>query len=318
MATYFVSQAGGIQAQWTIKNLLDAGAKVHAVVRNPQKAPSVLQSPGVTLFQGDNNNLEALSKAAQGCQGVFLNTYPNPADLEAEGEQARTILEAAKQAGIEAVVAMTSFFTGRKESWSNPKAFEIVGGYYTAKFKVEEVVRAAGFKHYTILRPAFIHTDYLVPHVYGNYPSLPEEGVLAHAFDEGVGMLHIDERDIGRYAAAALLDPVKFDKEEIELANEYLTADESARILSKVSGRTIEARRLSPEQLEAALTRVFLPKFHLWANFTDLPSTAKATAEKFGIPFTSLEDYLTTEKERLLECLTPKHLFFIEKNKNWL
>jgi uncharacterized protein YbjT (DUF2867 family) len=45
MATYLITQATGVQALLTIGNLLAAGAKVHALVRDPLKIPDVLERP---------------------------------------------------------------------------------------------------------------------------------------------------------------------------------------------------------------------------------------------------------------------------------
>lgn len=88
MAIYLVTRATGQQSQLVITYLLAAGASVHAVVRNPQKIPPILESPGVTVFKGESDNFETIFQAAQGCIGVFLNTFPIPG---LQGGQARTV-----------------------------------------------------------------------------------------------------------------------------------------------------------------------------------------------------------------------------------
>jgi uncharacterized protein YbjT (DUF2867 family) len=303
MSTYLVTQATGIQAQCTIEHLLAAGAKVHALVRDPQRVPGFLERPGITVFNRDNDHPEAILKAAQGCKGVFLNTYPFATNSEVE--QAKVVLEACEKAGVEAVVASTSFYAGDKSKWDDPESQKLVGPYYQSKMKVEEAVRGANLKTYTILRPAFIHHDFTLPHVYGNFPDLPKSGTLAHAYNNGVRMLHIDEQDIGKYAAAALLDPATFGGQEIDLANESLTIEEVRDVLVKVSGRQVKLKKWTPEEIEVAKASVFFAKFHLWANIRgqSWSSSAKALEKKFGIPFTSLEAYLQREKVALLACI---------------
>jgi uncharacterized protein YbjT (DUF2867 family) len=301
MSSYLVTQATGHQSQWTIEHLLAGGTKIHALVRDSQKIPEVLKGPGITIFDRNNDNPEAIFKAAQGCKGVFLNTYP--AATVSEHQQAEVVLEACKKAGVEIVVASTSFYTGDKNMWDDAMSQKLVGQYYQSKTEVEEAVRGAGLKTYTILRPAFIHHDYTLPYAHGNFPELPKSGTLAHAYNDGARMLHIDEHDIGKYAAAALLDPVKFGGQEIDLANECLTIEEVRDILVRVSRRNIKLKKLTPEEIEVANRSVFFVKFQLWANVKSQSSSAKATAEKFGIPFTSLEAYLQKEKTKLLECL---------------
>ncbi|KAK7222922.1 hypothetical protein V2G26_010925 [Clonostachys chloroleuca] len=305
MSTYLVTQATGRQSQWTIRHLLAAGAIVHAVVRNPEKLPAILNEANVTVFKGESTDSEAVFKAAQGCKGAFLNTFPYPPGIEAQ--QATTVVEACKKAGVEIIVASTTFNTGDKALWDNTVTKEIgLHGYYQSKALVEDIVRGAGFQAYTILRPSFIHFDYLLPSVYMNYPTLPVDGILLHSLDDEVPIAHTDACDIGKYAAAALQDPEKFGGEEIDLANEFLTPVEAAEILKRVSGKDIQARKRTELEMEEASNTVGLHKFHAWINTRDLkhgPERTKAVQAEFGIPFNSLESAFQREKAALLECL---------------
>lgn len=299
MATYLITQATGQQAQWIIKHLLDAGAKVHAVVRDPAKIPDILKRPGVTIFKGESVNFDEVYQAAQGCKAAYLNTFPIPG---LEAQQAKTITEAAKKAGIKSVVACTTMCTGIKELWDDDVTEEChLRDYWRSKAAVEDIVRGAGFEAWTILRPAFIHVDYMVPSCYGNFPRLATHGELTHLFNDGFGMLQTDANDIGRYAAAALQDPTKFGGHAIELANEYLTIEQVRNILVKITGRDVKARKVAPEEQP-----VMGQFFQKWVNFKDLSPVFRATKEaeaKFGIPLTSLEDALRRDKDRLLETI---------------
>jgi uncharacterized protein YbjT (DUF2867 family) len=303
MATYLISQATGHQALWTIDYLLAAGAKVHALVRDPAKVPSELQRTGITIFARENDSPEALLKAAQGCKGAYINTFPGFTSVDSEGEQAQVVLDAAQKAGIESVVACTSFYTGDKSKWDNPASLKLVGTYYQSKFNLENVVKNAGFKSYTILRPAFIQHNYTLPHVLGNFPELPKTGTLGHAYNDGARMLHIDEKDIGHYASAALLDPVKFNGAEIELGNDNLTIEETRDILNKVTGKDVKVRKWDEKETKETNEWLFTVRFFLWANIVDMKSVAKENEKKYGIGFTSFEEYLIREKEKVLECL---------------
>jgi len=304
MSTYLITQATGHQSQWTIEHLLAAGAEIHALVRDPEKIPAWMKRPGITVFDRQNDNPEALWKAAQGCKGVFLNTFPSATDINSEAQQAKVVLEACKKADVEIVVASTTIYTGDKSMWNDDISQKLLGDYYQSKTNIEEAVRSAGFKSYTIVRPAFIHHDYTLPHAYWNYPDLPKSGTLGHAFNDGVRFLHIDEHDIGKYAAAALLDPIKFGGQEIDLGNECLTVEEVRNIMVKVTGRDVKVKKWVAEEIEDPKTsgNAFL-KFQLWANVRTQSSSAKATEKKFGIPFTSLEEYMQREKALILACL---------------
>lgn len=304
MSTYLVTQATGGQGRSVISHLLAAGHKIHAVVRDLQKVPPSLQHPSITLFQGESKNFEDIFKAAQGCKGVFLNTFPYPG---LEALQAKTIVEASRKAGVENIVAATTHSTGNKAMWDDDATKAInLHGYFTSKATVEDIVRAGGFHAYTILRPAVLHFDFFVPGAYGNFPRLPSDGELDHLLDDGARLPMTDANDIGKYAAAAFQDPAKFGGQEIDLGNELLTIEEIRDILIRVSGRQVRAPKRTQKELEEMGIAVFGQAFHLMSNIKDLSWTtarAKETQEKFGIPFTSLEEALQRDKALLLECL---------------
>jgi uncharacterized protein YbjT (DUF2867 family) len=304
MATYLITQASGQQAGRTISHLLDAGAKIHALVRNPEKLSPVLQRPGVTVFKGESTDASAVAKAAEGCVGVFLNTFPIPG---VEAQQARTIVDEAKKAGIKTIVAATTFCTGSKDLWDDDVTKECyLHDYYSSKAAVEDIVRTAGFEAYTILRPGYLHIDYQLPNVYGNYPELPKTGTLYHAMDDSSTMPHTDASDIGRYAAAAFQDPAKFNGQEIDMIHDNLTAQEIRDVLAKVSGRNVGVQKRTPAEIEAAKAEVFGQAFQIWANLKDfkhLVTNAKKTHAELGMPLNTLETCLEREKDKLLECL---------------
>lgn len=304
MSTYLVTQATGQQSRWVISHLLAEGSKVHAVVRDLQKVPPTLQDPNITLFQGESKNFEDILKAAQGCKGVFLNTFPYPG---LEALQAKTVVEACQEAGVERIVVATTHGTANKAMWDDEATKEInLHQYFSSKATVEEIVRSGGFQSYTILRPAVIHHDFFVPGCYGNYPRLPTHGELDHLLEDGAKMAYTDASDIGKYAAAALLDPSKFTGQEIDLGNELLTIEEVRDILARVSGRSVTATRRTQKEVEEMGISVFGQAFHLMSNIKDLSWTtarAKEVQDKFGIPFTSLEAALQRDRALLLECL---------------
>ncbi|GKT55727.1 NmrA-like family protein [Colletotrichum tofieldiae] len=303
MATYLITQATGQQSQSVISHLLAAGARVHAVVRNPHKIPPVLEKQGVTIFKGESTNFEEILQAAQGCKGAFLNTFPWPG---LEVQQAKTIVKACEKAGVENIVGCTTFTVGNKAIWDDAATEEVgLRQYFLSKAEVEAVLRGGKFKTYTILRPSVLHTDFMLPGVLGNFPGLPR-GELDHACNDGVRLPYTDTHDVGKYAAAALQDPAKFGGQEIDLPNEYLTMEEVRDILVKVSGRDVRVRQQTPAEVEKAKQTVQGMLFQIWANvkdFTAFVDTAKEAQTKFGIPFTSLEMALQRDKARLLDCL---------------
>lgn len=303
MATYLITQATGQQSRWTITHLLAAGAKVHAVVRDLQKVPPALQHPDITLFQGLGENFDDIFRAAQGCKGVFLNTYPIPG---LEALQAKTIVEACRKAGVETVVAATTFTTANKALWDNDVTKEMgLHQYWVSKAEVEDHVRGGGFQAYTILRPAVLHHDYCLPGSLGNFPRLSTHAEIDDILVGDAKLPHTDTHDVGKYAAAALQDPAKFGGQEIELGTGFYTLQETAEIVTRVSGREVRSVKRTPAELEEMGISVFGQKFQLWANILDFSPFANVAEieTKFGIPLTSLEEALRRDKDSLLKSL---------------
>ncbi|RYP83458.1 hypothetical protein DL769_001361 [Monosporascus sp. CRB-8-3] len=289
--------ATGHQGGATARFLLEAGAKVHALTRDPlSESARQLKDQGASIFKiRDFNDLDAIREAAKGCKGVFLNLWPGPD----EGNDARDIVQTCKEAGIKIVVASTAFWVGSPEKWdqeSDPALLE----YFTSKAAVEKAARDSGLV-YTILRPSYIHYNYIVPWSSLANPEFVETGELTHSFEEGAKMPHIDGRDIGKFAASALLDPDRFGGEEIELGFENLTAEEVCAILSRVAGRDIKSRRRTPA--EEAQNRTPFQMFQLWANHVDISIDGEALQRKYGIRLTPLEEYMQQEKDRFLAGL---------------
>jgi uncharacterized protein YbjT (DUF2867 family) len=305
MSTYLITQATGTQSGEVIKNLLAAGAKIHAVVRDPSKdLPAVLRDPAVTVFKGNSEDTDAVFAAAQGATGVFLNTFPIPG---LELQQAQSVIAAAKKAGIKSIVASTSMGTSDKDLWDDD-ATKAAGlhGYYASKAAVEDAVWGAGFETTTVVRPGVIHIDYFGVHSEGNWPDLKTRGELDHDYEEGARMPQTVAGDIGRWAAAALLDPTKFNGAGIELTPEALTVEEISAIVSRVAGREVPSRKRSPEERDALLGKLFVQAFHFWLNGKDLSRLVKKAREaeaKYGIKFSSLEEGLTKDRDLLMATL---------------
>jgi uncharacterized protein YbjT (DUF2867 family) len=302
MATFLVTQATGTQSRSVIQHLLEAGASVHAVVRDPSKIPAILERPGVTVFKGESQDSASVYQAAKGCTAAFLNTFPIPG---LETQQAQGIVDASKKAGIKSIVASTTITTEDKAKWDNAESAQIgMRDYFQSKSTVEDVVRDSGLT-YTILRPGYIHSDFYFPGCYQNFPNLPK-GEIDHVYNDGTRMLYTDASDIGKYAAAALQDPSKFANQEIDLTNEYLTIEEVRDILVRITGRNVRVQKYNLQELQSADKMVFGHAIQMWANFHDFSAkeaAAKEVQAKFGIPFNTLEQALEREKAALLETI---------------
>lgn len=296
MPTFLVTLATGQQGQATVDALLARGAQVHAVVRDPGRpAARELESKGVTLFQGDNDNMDVFQQAAKGCTALFLNVVEWPHN-PAPGRQAENILATCKAAGIEHVVASTAGAVGDRKKWEGLlDDGRWLGGFFKHEALVEDAVRRSGLKTFTILRPYWFHSNYLPPVAPDFYPGLLESGTLVHSFENGARFPHMNVKDIGRVGAMALLDPVKFDRQEIELGSENLSIEDVADALSKAMGKPVELRKRKVEDASSPIVQ-----WQSFASTVDLSFDTTSLAQRYGLTFITLEEYLVSEQDKLL------------------
>lgn len=143
-----------------------------------------------------------------------------------------------------------------------------------SKATVEELVRAGGFPAYTIVRPAVLHHDLFLPGLLQNFPRLSTLGELDDLLVGGARVPHTDTDDVGKYAAAALLDSAEFGGEESNLGHELLTMEEIRDILVKISSRRVSVTKWTPQEVEERGIAVFGQKFQLLSNIKDLSWTS--------------------------------------------
>ncbi|KAI0415171.1 NmrA family protein [Xylaria grammica] len=295
MSTFLVTGATGRQGRATVDALLARGAKVQAVVRDPTKpAARELEDLGVTLFKGDHDSPDTFRQAARGCAGIFLNLLERPRNPD-PAKQAEGILAACKEVGVEHVVATTAGWASNREKWDTPEnQASGLAHYYEGEKLVEDAVRRAGLKSYTIIRPFWFQSIYTGPPMDWYYPEFRKSGTLVHSFGPGVTLPHINVDDIGQFGAMALLDPAKFAGEEIELASENLTIEDVAEALGKVSRKPITIERGATD--EAGNPRNSA-KWCACANSAVLDVDVESLAQRYAFRFTTLAEYLIKEKE---------------------
>ncbi|MCJ9722207.1 NmrA/HSCARG family protein [Agrobacterium sp. SHOUNA12C] len=179
--TILVTGATGNIGGQVIQHLIDRGADVRALVRDPSKASF---PAGVAVAQGDFLDVDSLRTAFDGVSTLFLLNAVAPDEFT----QALIALNVARSAGVERIVYLSVI---------HPDVYVNVP-HFAGKFGVERMIEQMGF-HATILRPAyFIQNDLTIKDVitgYGVYP-MP-------VGTKGLAM--IDVRDIAEIAALELL-----------------------------------------------------------------------------------------------------------------
>ncbi|KAL9616132.1 MAG: hypothetical protein Q9160_008961 [Pyrenula sp. 1 TL-2023] len=241
--TFLITAATGHQGGAATRHLLNSGARVRVLVRDPSSAAAqALQSLGATLARGSFDDPAALRTACAGITAVFLNSSPSFSEPGAELRHAENVLQAARAAGVASIVYNSVCEAGQHErfpDWENWPEESGLRRYFLSKAAIEDRVRRAGFQRYTIFRPPLFMTNFILPDAKFYMPDLVGSGVLKTALAPGKRAMLMAPDDIGRFVAEAMLNPTKFGGLEMDIGGEALTMEQMAKAFSEVSGREV-------------------------------------------------------------------------------
>ncbi|PRX98090.1 NmrA/HSCARG family protein [Allonocardiopsis opalescens] len=293
-APVLVTGATGRQGGATARALLKADVPVRALVRDPStERAKAVEALGAELVTGDLRDRDSLTRAARGARAVFSMQMPEPKgdgyDSEGELAQGVNLVEAAITAGVPQFVHTSVSGAGQHEEmpgWAEGR-WAPMEPYYAAKAGIQDRVRAAGFTHWTLLKPAFFMDNFL-PSLAFLFPHGVEGGLVTVLKPKTwISLVAVD--DIGAAAAAAIAEPERFHQVELELASDYRTMTEIAEVLSRALGTELAAPDMTPEQaVEAGMPWMGIA--HDFINVTGQPARPEF-ARALGIPLTSFEEW---------------------------
>ncbi|WP_067668208.1 NmrA family NAD(P)-binding protein [Nocardia miyunensis] len=293
-APVLVSGATGQQGGATARALLDAGVRVRALVRDPHTARAEAAAAlGAELVTGDLRDRDSIIRAAEGARAVFSVQMPEfttaGPDFDSEIAQGVNLIEGARAAGVSQFVHTSVSGAGQRTEdprWIKGR-WPMAEASLAAKAALQDRVRAAGFPHWTLLRPATFMENFL-PSVAYLFPRGIEGGLVGVIAPETrLSLVAVD--DIGRAAAAALTAPERFDGVELELASDLLTMTEIAEVLSRVLNTPLFAPNMTEEQALAA----GMPAMGAGLDLLNVvPQPARPEyARDLGIAVTSFEEW---------------------------
>ncbi|KAI1768771.1 NAD(P)-binding protein [Hypoxylon sp. FL1150] len=307
MVKVLVLAATGGQGGATARALLASKHAVRAYVRDLSSPKAqALAAAGAELVKGGawDQDVEALDRAlAGGIEALFFPSAVSFTDLAAEVRGATNIVEAAKRAGtVKHVVYSSVAGVNRYQELSGWDRSPFFANYWTSKAKGEELVRAGGFAHYTILRPTEFMSNYTDAHMAKlQIPSLVNEGVLRTACPADVPLTVIDVNDIGRTAAAAIGAPDTFAggkaTRELDVVAERITPNELIAQLSEAAGKKLAVYSYPPEEAaELAKQNPFVA-----GQMTRRGIDDHVVPDDFGIGFSTFKEYLAKNRDVVVE-----------------
>ncbi len=225
LITGATGQLGGMIIQELLEKV--EPSSIIAMARSPEKA-SALAEKGVQVRAGDYTKPETLGAALEGAGTVMLISGT---DIGPRVGHHKNVVDAAKAAGAQRIVYTSVVIAGQ-----SPEPI------FDDHRITEEYIQASGLA-YTILRDNFYMDAYV-----SEIPLAMERGFYQAGGSSGSAM--VSREDIARSAAAVLADE-KYTGRVYNLTGPGLVdGKEFARIASDISGREIELRIVSLEEIQ--------------------------------------------------------------------
>lgn len=220
---YVITGATGNTGHIVAKRLLENGKQVRVISRNAEKLATLASAEP---FVGDLSDQEAMSRAFRGAQAAYVMIPPNVTISDASEYQSRVtdaISAAIEKNEVRHVVALSSIGADKTE-----KTGPIVGLHRLE----ERLKRISG------LNTLAIRAAYFMENTMPQVSVIQHMGVIAGPLRPDLKVPMIDTRDIGGFAADALLrlDFKGFQTPEL-LGNRELTYPEVTSIIGNAIGK---------------------------------------------------------------------------------
>jgi uncharacterized protein YbjT (DUF2867 family) len=205
--------------------LLARGHQVRAVTRDPEsEAAQLLARAGARLVEADFRKRDSLIAAMQATDAVFAMTTFFEDGVDAEMQQGKTLVEAARAAAVPYVVYTS--VAGADQKTGIP--------HFDSKYEVEKHLQASGLA-YAVVAPVYFMENLYFPQALDGL----RQGAYAAALPGDRQLEQIAVEDIGNFAAMVIEQRDRFAGQRIDIASDELDGNEQAEILSEMLGREI-------------------------------------------------------------------------------
>ncbi|WP_165305085.1 NAD(P)H-binding protein [Pedobacter sp. SYP-B3415] len=281
--------ASGQVGSMVVKNLLQNGQPVRAIVRSAAKE-QVLLDQGAETFVADAHDRENLIQAFQGGRALFIITPEDGASEDVLAD-AKALLDnyrfAIRRSSIHKIVAISSMGAQYNEGTGNLLISNILEQTFTDS-EVEQI----------FIRPAYYFSNWLF-----NFQGAKESGILPTFFPPDLQIPMVAPADVAALAAKLMPGGPGGNKiYELEGPRTY-SANDVAQALSKHSGKEIIAEELPREEWGKVISAMgFTPD--ATKNFIEMTAfvrTGRSGAQKEGTIWLQSETTLETFLEQTIQ-----------------
>lgn len=268
---YVVTGATGNTGSIVAKKLLAQGKKVRVLGRSPERLNSLV-SLGAEPAIADIKDKEALTRAFNGAEAAYVMIPPDLAnpDFPAYQDQVTEAIASALQGGAPTRVVVLSSFGADKPAGTGP-----IAGLHRLE---ERLKRISG------LNALFLRAGYFMENTLGQGNAIKQMGYTVGALKPDLKIPMIATRDIGAFAADALLK-LDFRGHQVqELQGQRdLTMTEVSKVIGQAIGKPdLQYRQISNEQFRGVLLQM-------------------GASQSMGNLFTEMTDALNSGHIRALE-----------------
>ncbi|WP_063038470.1 NAD(P)H-binding protein [Nocardia pseudovaccinii] len=237
-----VTAPTGTIGRQVLPHLLDRGAPVRVIARDPARLPVHIREH-VEVVTGSHSDIEVVTQAFADADAVFWLLPPvhRGASLDAAVLGfTRPACEAFKSQGVERVVGVSSIGRGSA----------VVGnaGLVTASLAMDDLIASTGVNYRALTMPSFM--DNLLRQV----DAIKNQGMFFAPLSPDLKRPTCATRDIAAVAAELLLDDSWDGYDSVPvLGPEDLSNNDMARIMSEVLGRPIRFQQVSSAAYKATM-----------------------------------------------------------------
>lgn len=242
--TFLILGATGLQGGAVAREMLRRGLSIRILTRRADSLKAqALARMGAEVVEGDLCRPDTLPAAFEGITGVFSvqDFYAPGVGLVGEFEQGRTVLSAAKAAGIRHIVQSSM---GDGHAPGGP-------AHFISKALLEREIKRSGIE-WTLLGTVWFLDNLLNPEM-KPHMMFP---VLAGSLDADTKFQMLAIEDLGWIAAEALSDRESWTGRKINLAGDVMTVAQM-----KDTYRAVTGKRPKGWSIPRAMFRRLVPEF---------------------------------------------------------